>query len=497
MTQSKNQIDTSKFKISTRLLAEEALRKGYSLTAMASRPSSKSYTIRCEKDGKELYFRSLCTSLTPSYGVFIAEDKVLTRSVLAEHGVAMPDTLIVTVDDQAEVAIDSAMRTFLNQHRRLVVKPAATNHGEGVTVDVRTEDELREALRFARREGGEPDVIVQQMVFGREYRFLVLHNKVLAVAYRRPAFVVGDGVSTVRALIEQKNLDPRRGDGHAAALTKINLDEVASVHSPEFLETIPAAGSEVEVLKTSNLSRGGESVDVTDRVSSALKKMAIRAAQVCSLGVAGVDIITQDIEGDGSGSYILEVNASPGIRMHQFPSVGTARNVAKELFAAIEKTAHPVGKRLEMIGRAEQVKLPGLIEDGFRARIDTGATISSLWVSDIRAEEDGLYCKLFGKGHPLYTGQDVHFSEYSTRLVRSSNGHEEMRYQVVVVLAIKGRRIRARVTLADRSGQIYPMLVGRNALRNKFIVHVADGDTDGQQEEARIQDNKNIGTEAN
>lgn len=492
MTQSKNQIDTSKFMMTTRLLAEEALRKGYSLTAMASRPSSKSYTIRCEKDGKELYFKSLYTSLTPSYGVFIADDKVLTRSVLAEHDVAMPDTLIAMVDDQAEVAIDSDMRAFLNRHKRLVVKPAATNHGQGVTVDVRTEDELREALQFARREGGEPDIIVQQMVFGREYRFLVLHNKVLAVAYRRPAFVVGDGVSTVRALIEQKNLDPRRGDGHAAALTKINLNEVASIHSPEFLETIPAADSEVEVLKTSNLSRGGESVDVTDQVSSALKKMAARAAQVCSLGVAGVDIITQDIEGDGSDSYVLEVNVSPGIRMHQFPSVGTARNVAKELFAAIEKTAHPVGKKLKMIGRAERVKLLGLTEESFHARIDTGATVSSLWASDIRTEEDGLYCKLFGEGHPLYTGQDIHFSEYSTRLVRSSNGHEEMRYQVTVTLVIKGKKIKTTVTLADRSGQIYPMLVGRNVLRNKFIVHVAEGRTDTKQEKVRKQMNTGV-----
>ncbi|MDO4712346.1 MAG: hypothetical protein Q4B05_00310 [Candidatus Saccharibacteria bacterium] len=335
-------IDTSKFMITTRLLVEEAIRKGYSISTMVSRPSAKSYAIRCEKGGKVFYFKGLCTALSPSYAVFMANDKVLTRDVLGCHGVPMPATTVVSLSDSAYEATDKIV-SFLREHGRLVVKPAMANHGRGITVDVRDEDDLRKAIDMAYREDNSPDIVVQQMVFGREYRFLVLNGEVLAVAYRRPAFVAGNGKSTIRELIEEKNLDPRRGEGHSAALTKINIEHVVNSNPRGFLDDIPDAGVEVDVLQTSNLSRGGESIDVTDQVSIGLKDIAIRAAQACSLGIAGVDIITEDITtGDDSNSYVLEVNASPGIRMHQFPSVGTPRDVARELFAAIEKTAQPL-----------------------------------------------------------------------------------------------------------------------------------------------------------
>lgn len=486
MTHSKEVVDIANLKITTRLLVEEAQRVGYEVSCMASRPSTGSYTIRCEKDGREFYFRSLCTALSPSYAVFIAEDKVLAKNVLSRSGVQMPDTLVVQVDNSEHIRLESEAKAMLKRHGRLVVKPAEANHGDGVTVDIRSEADLRRALQFAYSEGGnQPDVLIQQMVFGREYRFLVLHDKVLAVAYRRPPFVIGDGVSTIRELIEQKNADQHRGEGHQAVLTKIAINEVEKSNPQGFLESIPPKSSEVEVLKTSNLSRGGESVDVTDEVSGSLKNIAIRAAHACSLGIAGVDIVTNDISGDGKDSYVLEVNVSPGIRMHQFPSVGKPRNVTKTLFEAIRKTAHPVGKKLITIGRVEKVGLPGIVDENFRARIDTGATISSLWASDIRTDESGLHCKVFGKDHPLYTGEEIFFPEYSMRSVRSSSGHEELRYQVTMGVTMHGKRIKAKVTLADRSTQIYPMLVGRNILRNKFIVHVADGDIDTQPEEER------------
>ena len=334
-------IDISKLMLTNRLLAEEAMQRGYSLSMMASRPSAKSYTIRCEKDGKEFYFKSLHTALSPSYSVFMAGDKLLTRSMLNYHNVPTPDTAVVYLDDLNNYKIPDNVKNLLYRYGRLVVKPATTNHGRGITIDVRSEKDLRRAIEIAYREEYEPDIIVQQMVFGREYRFLVLQGEVLAVAYRRPPFVIGDGASTIRELIDRKNLDPRRGEGHSSALTKIDLDQVINDNPEGFLDIVPNIGAEVDVLKTSNLSRGGESVDVTDEASSELKTMAVRAAKACSLGIAGVDIVTQDISGNGLDSYVLEVNASPGIRMHQFPSVGIARDVAKDLFSAIEKTAHP------------------------------------------------------------------------------------------------------------------------------------------------------------
>ncbi len=128
-----------------------------------------------------------------------------------------------------------------------------------------------------------------------------------------------------------------------------------------------------------------------------------------------------------------------------------------------------------IIGRVEKVKVANLSRKFIHARIDTGATISSLWASNIHADDDGLHFTLFGEGHPLYTGEVIDFAEYDKRPVRSSNGQAELRYQIKTPIKIKGKKVNARFTLADRSSQVYPILIGRNVLRGKFVVDVAQG----------------------
>jgi hypothetical protein len=281
------------------------------------------------------------------------------------------------------------------------------------------------------------------------------------------------------AVVDIKNRDPRRGVGHKAELTRIDTGAVVAVFGKKHLDIVPENGQEIPLLKTSNLSQGGESVDCTDTASDEIKNIAVQAAQATHLGVAGVDIITTDIErASAQNSWIIEVNASPGIRMHQFPAQGKPRNVAKKLFVAIERTARPIGKALSHIGRVESIKLPDIFSGDVKARIDTGATISSLWVSGIRIDHDGLHCRLFGEGYSNYTGDELIFPEYSTRSVRSSNGHEEERYQVVTTVVLKRKKIKARFTLADRTKQLYPVLIGRNVIRGKFVVDVSTGRPD-------------------
>ncbi|NCO10711.1 hypothetical protein GW746_02545 [Candidatus Saccharibacteria bacterium] len=128
------------------------------------------------------------------------------------------------------------------------------------------------------------------------------------------------------------------------------------------------------------------------------------------------------------------------------------------------------------IGRSEKVSLPELGVKNIPARIDTGATITSVWASSIRESEQGLSFILFDEGSEFFTGSSVTIADYGRRVVSSSMGHVEVRYTVQLLVSLRGRRIRARVTLADRSTQTYPILIGRNILRNKYIVDVASGD---------------------
>lgn len=127
------------------------------------------------------------------------------------------------------------------------------------------------------------------------------------------------------------------------------------------------------------------------------------------------------------------------------------------------------------IGRAEYT---WLVRDEIKkipARIDTGARTSSLWASYTRETEAGLEYILFGRGSPFYSGKVIVEPNYSETVVASSNGHVQKRYKVPLTIQVKGSRIKTFFTLADRSTQAYPLLLGRNTLRGKFIVDVQNG----------------------
>ena len=461
-------------KITNRLLLQEAEKRGWKVEVFDSTLYTPQAVLRAEKDGKEFVFSSTLTSLTPACGYLIAADKFLTYGLLKSANISTPNCVMIPGDSSDF----SEAEAFLAQHKRVVVKPTCTNHGDGITINVTDKEQLMKAIDFAREAAIQSDssaILVQEQVEGKEYRFLVINGKCVAVANRRPAFVVGDGKKTVKELIEEKNQDPLRGEEHDKPLTKINIDEVINTNGADFLNNIPQNGKEVELLKTSNLSRGGEAVNCTDIASKELKALAEAAAVRCQLGIAGVDIITTDIRGNGQ-NYVIEVNSGPGIRMHVYPSVGKPINVAKYIIDALERHATPIAHApRQVIGRSEYVESP-LFGEGIKvpARTDTGARVASIWASDISMSEDGKlrFC-LFDKKSKFYTGEIQETTDYRISVVRNSTGQEEMRFRVKIPITLAGKAMNASFTLSDRSINSYPILIGRNVINNKFTVDVA------------------------
>ncbi len=140
---------------------------------------------------------------------------------------------------------------------------------------------------------------------------------------------------------------------------------------------------------------------------------------------------------------------------------------------------------LTIIGRAERVTFPGLTLGSVPARIDTGAKTSSIWATQVKEENGTLSFVMFGKSNPFYNGQKIVVKRYETRVVSSSNGVAEERYVVKLLVKIKSRQIRASFSLANRSSQVYPILIGRNVLRGKFIVDVKEGKPHTDRERKR------------
>jgi hypothetical protein len=129
----------------------------------------------------------------------------------------------------------------------------------------------------------------------------------------------------------------------------------------------------------------------------------------------------------------------------------------------------------KVIGRVEPLQFPEIGVREVHARIDTGAKTSAIWASRIWFEEGALAVVFFSETRPEYSGKVYHFNTYEQTVVASSNGQAETRYKVKLLVNIKGRSIRAHFTLADRSTQVYPVLIGRNVLRGKFVVDVKQG----------------------
>ncbi|MEO8388368.1 cyanophycin synthetase, partial [Polaromonas sp.] len=271
----------------------------------------------------------------------IAQDKDLTKKLLRAAGVPVPLGRPATDPDDAWAA---ALAVGLP----VVVKPLDGNQGKGVTVNIVTRDHLEIAYKAAAEHG---EVMVEKFLPGSDFRLLVVGNKLVAASRREPPQVVGDGLHTVRELVDIVNQDPKRGEGHATSLTKIRFDDiaVARLEVQELTpDSIPAKGRRVILRNNANLSTGGTATDVTDDVHPAVAARAVAAAQMIGLHICGVDVVCESmlrpLESQNGG--VVEVNAAPGLRMHLSPSYGKGRAVGvamiDELFASGDNGRVPV-----------------------------------------------------------------------------------------------------------------------------------------------------------
>lgn len=260
-------------------------------------------------------------------GVELACDKEGTKRTLRDAGVPVPRGTTIHYLDELEDAIDDV------GGYPIVVKPLDGNHGRGITININSWSAAEEAYDAASAASRTRSVIVERYYRGRDHRILVVNGKLIAVAERVPAHVVGDGKSTIEELIDRTNRDPNRGDGHDNVLTRIVVDNPTLQRLERkgcSLDTILDDGEVMYLRDTANLSTGGIAIDRTDEIHPENVWLAERVAKIIGLDICGIDVVTEDItkplrETDGT---IVEVNAAPGFRMHVCPSQGLPRNVA-------------------------------------------------------------------------------------------------------------------------------------------------------------------------
>ncbi len=276
---------------------------------------------------KQKLINGTAFSTTSIIGDDLVRDKDFTKKILADAYIPVPSGIVIKNLKQLKQSLKTIDAPF-------VIKPLDANHGRGVTTNIVSQEKAYIAYKLARKFS--TDVIVEHFIDGFDYRFLVINYKLAAVAKRTPAFIRGDGVSTIQQLIQSMNEDPRRGDNHENFLTKIKIDEttleILKSHALS-LESILPLGQELFLKYSANISTGGTAIDVTDQVHADNFQLAERTARLLNLNICGIDVVCKNIglPLTKENGAIIEVNASPGLRMHLQPYEGKHRNIAEPI----------------------------------------------------------------------------------------------------------------------------------------------------------------------
>lgn len=282
------------------------------------------------------------TDRTSAIAESIASDKDMTKSLLKACGVPVPEgSLVRSADEAWEEAQDIGLP--------VVIKPYDGNHGRGVSLNLMSEEDVRAAYDIAVLKGGSESVIVERYIVGDEHRVLIVGNRLVAAAKGESLWIVGDGTSTVKELVElQINIDPRRGETEEFPLGLVKPDV-----SPEIILDLKRQGMDAQSIPKKDQKvliqhNGNVAIDVTDEVHPEVARVAALATRIIGLDIAGIDLVCEDISKPltQQGGAIIEVNASPGLLSHLKPAQGKARNVGaaiiQHLFGEHETGRIPV-----------------------------------------------------------------------------------------------------------------------------------------------------------
>ncbi|EGP4919989.1 TPA: bifunctional glutamate--cysteine ligase GshA/glutathione synthetase GshB [Enterococcus faecium] len=323
--------------LSTQIFMFDAIQKGVQVKVL----DESDQFLRLQFQDHVEYVKNANMTSKDSYIVpLIMENKTVTKKVLKEAGFRVPGGAEFSSMEEAV----KAYPRFAEQ--AFVIKPKSTNYGLGITIfkEGASLEDYQSGLAIAFRE--DSSVLVEEFMPGTEYRFFVIDGEVQAIMLRVPANVIGDGIRTVKELVEEKNSDPLRGTNHRAPLELIQLGELEQLMLKEqglTIESVPQANQIVYLRENSNISTGGDSIDMTDEFSEAYKKIAVSAVEALGAKISGIDLIIPDKEIDPTTDKkaygIIEANFNPAMHMHVYPFAGKGRrltmNVLKLLYPEV------------------------------------------------------------------------------------------------------------------------------------------------------------------
>lgn len=283
------------------IIINEALRRGIAVEPL----SPEHGYFRLTLGGRTITCRESLSDLTTAVTMSMSDNKAVTRRVMEAAGLDLPT--------QRAAGSEEENLAFLKAHRRVVVKPARGEQGQGVAVNLGTAAEVETAVAKARQIC--EHVLLEEFVAGLDLRLVVINYEVVAAAVRRPPEITGTGRHTVRQLISAASRRRAAATGGESRIpidaeTKRCLEEAGLT-----LDSVLEADRSVRVRNAANLHTGGTIHDVTERLHPSLAAAAVRASEALQIPVTGLDFIVPSVEEDRY--WFIEANERPGLANHE------------------------------------------------------------------------------------------------------------------------------------------------------------------------------------
>lgn len=319
--------------LSTQLLLFDAIQKGVNVNIL---DENDQFLKLWHGDHVEYVKNANMTAKDNYITPLVMENKVVTKKLLAQAGFPVPA-------GQEFADKDTALRYFSQvKDKAIVVKPKSTNYGLGISIFKEPADlaSYQSALDIAFAE--DDTILVEEFISGTEYRFFVLDGKCEAVLLRIAANVVGDGTHTIAELVDLKNQNPLRGYNHRSPLEIIELGDIERLmleqqgYTPD--DILPE-GVKVDLRRNSNISTGGDSIDVTETMNKSYQQLAAQMASAIGAWVCGVDLIIPDENLNPSkeepNCSCIELNFNPAMYMHTYCHAGKGQALTPKILAKL------------------------------------------------------------------------------------------------------------------------------------------------------------------
>lgn len=274
--------------------------------------------------GKKYYLKDINLNINLTVSASLSKNKAATSYFLKEFGYHVPEFTMAYSDEKctrskSNDTVGNGLEYAKQIGFPVILKPNNMSQGSYV---FKANNENEYFIFMSEILGHCDTAQIQKFYGGNDYRIVVLDKKVLSAYQRVPFYVIGDGNLSISGLIDKKQ-QAFISSGRDTILSKNDMRLTYKLAQQGLsLDSVPFFGEQIYLQDISNLSAGGETIELTDKIHASFVDFALCIARDMNLTMCGIDIITNDITQNNSGEFaVIEINSAPGLDNYAYEGI--------------------------------------------------------------------------------------------------------------------------------------------------------------------------------